>query len=136
MPGGRGNIDHLAVAPAGVFVIDAKHIKGRVRVAHPLFGAMKLLIEGRDRTKLIEGLDRQVSAVCSALAATDHPDVPVQGVLCFTRADLPLLGTRKMRGHLLLYRRALAKRLNTNGPLQAPAIGVITHALADALPPA
>ncbi len=136
MPGGHGNIDHLAVAPAGVFVIDAKHIKGKVRVADPLFGATKLLIEGRDRTKLIEGLDRQVSAVRSALAATDHPDVPVQGVLCFTKADLPLLGTRKMRGHLLLYRRALAKRLNTDGPLQAPAIGVIAHALADALPPA
>src|ERR1700683_2431630 len=33
MPGGRGDIDHLAIAPAGVFVIDAKNVKGKVRVA-------------------------------------------------------------------------------------------------------
>ncbi len=41
MPGGHGNIDHLAVAPTGVFVIDAKDIKGKVRVANPLFAAAK-----------------------------------------------------------------------------------------------
>jgi hypothetical protein len=60
MPGGRGNIDHLAIAANGVFVIDAKNIKGKVRVAKPLFGAAKLRIAGRNRTKLIDGLDRQV----------------------------------------------------------------------------
>jgi hypothetical protein len=134
MPGGRGNIDHLAVAPTGVFVIDAKAIKGKVRVAGSLFGAAKLVIEGRDRTKLIDGLDRQVSAVRDALAAGGHADVPVQGVLCFTTADLPLLGTRKMRGHLLLYRRALAKRLNTHGPIQPSTIDTLARALATALP--
>lgn len=32
MPRGHGNIDHLAIAAAGVFVIDAKQYRGRVRV--------------------------------------------------------------------------------------------------------
>jgi len=59
MHGGHGNIDHLAITATGVFVIDAKNIKGKVRVAKPLFGAAKLRITGRDRTKLIDGLDRQ-----------------------------------------------------------------------------
>jgi hypothetical protein len=133
MPSGRGNIDQLAIAPTGVFVIDAKDHHGTVRVAKPLFGAPKLLIAGRDRTTLLDRVDRQVAAVRDALAADDRSDVAVQGVLCFTTADLPPLGTTMIRGHLLLSRRALAKRLNADGSLQAPAIDALAHSLAVAL---
>jgi len=136
MPGGRGNIDHLAIAPCGVFVIDAKQYSGEVRVLDGMFGGPKLLIGGRDRTRLVDGLDRQVSAVRAALAARDHADVPVQGALCFTAADLPRLKALKIRRHLLLSRRALVKRLNADGPLPPPAIDAVAHALAAALPPA
>jgi hypothetical protein len=137
MPGGYGNIDHLAIAPTGVFVIDAKNIKGNVRVAKPLLRAAKLRISGRERTKLIDGLDRQVSAVRCALEASGHASVRVQGVLCFTNAaELPLFGTLKMRGHLMLHDRALAKRLNAGGSLQPAAIETIARTLAASLPPA
>jgi hypothetical protein len=136
MPGGRGDIDHLAVAPTGVYVIDAKAIKGKVRIARPLLRADKLLVSGYNRTKLIDGLDRQVAAVRAAVNDSGNPDVPVQGVLCFTKADLPLHGTQKMRGHLLLYRKALAKRLNVDGPLGSEAIDALARALAATLPPA
>jgi hypothetical protein len=134
MPSGHGNIDHLAVAPAGVFVIDAKAHKGSVKVIRPLFGAAKLTIAGRNHTKLLDGLDRQVEAVRAALDGDS--DIPVQGVLCFTNADLPLLGTPKMRNHLLLYRKALAKRLNADGPLSPEVIDELARRLAVALPPA
>jgi len=134
MPGGYGNIDHLAVAPAGVFVIDAKNIKGKVRVASPLFGATKLQISGRDRTKLIDGLERQVTAVSHVLGANDCEDVPVQGVLCFTKADLPLFGTPKMRGQLLLSRRGVAKRLSSDGRLSVESIEELAQLLAADLP--
>lgn len=133
MPRGRGNLDHLAIAPTGVFVVDAKDWSGKVRVATPLLGASKLLIAGRDRTSLIDGLDRQVSAVDEALASAD---VAIQGALCFTRADLPLFGTTRLRGHLLLYRKALAKRLNAPGPLSPDAIDALARTLAVAFPPA
>jgi Nuclease-related domain len=133
MPGGRGNIDHLAIAPVGVFVIDAKDWKGKVSVASPLFGKSKLSIAGRECTKLIDGLDRQVAAVRAALASPTQ-DMPVQGVLCFTQADLPLFGTTKMRSHLLLYRKALAKRLNASGPFSAAQIDATARALAAAFP--
>ena len=136
MPCGRGNIDHLAVAPSGVYVIDAKNIRGKVRVANPLFGGQRLMINGRDRSALIDGLDRQVHAVRGVLAAGGRAEVPVQGVLCFTTADLPLLGTLNMRGHLLLYRRALGRRLNASGPLGHPAIETLARLLVDALPSA
>jgi hypothetical protein len=136
MPTGGGNIDHLAIAPTGVFVIDAKNHSGKVEVRNPLFGAPKLVINGRDRTKLIDGLDRQVAAVQTALRASGHADVPVRGALCFTTAELPLLGTLKMRGHVLLYPKALAKRLNAEGPLEPAAIDELARGLAAALRPA
>jgi hypothetical protein len=61
---------------------------------------------------------------------------PVQGVLCFTQADLPPLGTTKMRSHLLLYRKALAKRLNAPGPFSSEQIDATARTLASALAPA
>jgi hypothetical protein len=136
MPGGYGNIDHLVVASAGVFVIDAKGSRGKVRVETPLLGAPRLLIAGRERTKLLDGLDRQVEAVRQALLAVAGSEVPVQGVLCFTMANLPLFGTLQVRGHLLLHRRPLVRRLCAEGPLRAPAIDALARALAVALPSA
>ena len=134
IPGSRANIDHIAVAPSGVYVIDAKDIAGKVAVHTPLFGQPKLLVAGRDRTKLIDGLDRQVAALTDALESEDVP--PVHGVLCFTRAELPLLGITRMRGHVLLYRKALAKRLNADGPLDTERIQAIARRLAAAMPAA
>ena len=136
MPRGRGNIDHIAIAPTGVFVIDAKAHSGTVRIENPLFGSAKLRIAGRDRTGLIDGLNRQVLAVREALDRAGRPDVPIQGVLCFTTADLPLLRTLKMRGHLLLYRKALAKKLNADGALEPAEIEAIARDLTRELPAA
>ena len=51
LPGSRANIDHIAIAASGVYVIDAKRYKGKIEVQTPLFGTPKLKIAGRDRTK-------------------------------------------------------------------------------------
>lgn len=134
MPGGYGNVDHLAVAPAGVYVIDTKAVNGKVRVSRPLFGEPKLLVAGRDRLKLVDGLDRQVAAVRGALDAIGRSDVPVTGVLCFTKADLPLIGGSQIRGHRLHYTHALARRLNRRGPLAKDQIDVLARELGTAFP--
>jgi len=136
MPGGHGNIDHLVIAPSGVFVIDAKNVKGKVQVSAPLIGATRLKIGGYNRTKFIDGLDRQVAAVRDALGAYHRAGVPIKGVLCFLQADLPLLGKPRMRGHLLLSRRALAKQLDQGGPLEQASIEALARTLTHALPPA
>ncbi|HEX4484590.1 MAG TPA: nuclease-related domain-containing protein [Solirubrobacteraceae bacterium] len=136
MPGGYGNVDHLAIAPRGVFVIDAKAVKGKVRIAQPLFGKPKLMVAGRNRTKLVDGLDRQVDAVRRALVEGGCGDVPVHGVLCFTKADLPLLGICQIRGHRLHYCRATARKLNRSGPYEKDAIDRIARQLAVAFPAA
>ena len=136
MPGSRGNIDHLAIAPTGIYVIDAKAHQGKVRIQNPLFGTGKLTINGRDCTKLLDGLDGQIAAVRKALPQDVGVSIQVQGALCFTTADLPFLRTQTMRGHLLIYRRALAKRLNAQGPLTSQMIETIASALATTLLPA
>jgi hypothetical protein len=87
---------------------------------------------------LVEGLDRQVAAVENALGDAAQ-SWPIQGMFCFTQADLPmlgLLGTTKIRSHLLLYRKALAKRLNASGPFTTAEIKATARALAAAFPPA
>ena len=138
MPPGHGhaNIDHLAVAPRGVFVIDAKAIHGKVRVSEPLFGEAKLIVAGHSRTKQLDGLDRQVAAVREALATAGRGEVPVSGVLCFTKADLPLLGGTEIRGHRLHHCRGTARKLKRSGPLTPEAIDAIARRLAIDFPSA
>jgi Nuclease-related domain len=123
MPGSRANIDHIAVAASGVYVIDAKRYKGKIRIARPLFRIPRLVIAGRDRTKLIEGLSKQV-AVVESIVADVVPGVPVHGCLCFLNPDgfmaesgLPVLRTLEIGGYRLLSSRRLAKRLNASGSL-------------------
>ena len=135
MPAGRGDVDHLAIAPTGVWVIDTKDWKGKVEVSSPWFGTPRLLIRGRDSTKIIDGLERQIAAVRAALDG-GYQEITVRGAVCFTKADLPFLMTQTLRGHLLLYRRALAKRLNADGPLSAASIEQLARHLATQLPPA
>ena len=135
MPGGAGNIDHLAVASTGVFVIDAKQWSGKVRVSAPLLGQPRLVIAGRDRTHLLDGFQRQVAAVVATLGP-DANQLAVHGVLCFTKADLPLLGVTRIRGHALVYRKTLAKVLNRRGPIGTATIERLARKLARDFPAA
>ena len=89
------------------------------------------MILGHDRSALIDDLDSQVALVRTALDEL-AADVPVHGALCVVDADLPLLGTLTFRGYPLLYRKALAKRLIADGPLDA----IQALRLAERFPPA
>lgn len=142
MPGSRANIDHLAVAPSGVHVIDAKRYKGKIEVRKPLFGKPKLMIAGRNQAKLVESLTRQVDAVRAALAEI-APDTPVHGCFCFINpagllaaSDLPLLRTLSIDDYALFYPRKLAKRLNRPGPLDEAEATRIAHELDTRFPAA
>ena len=137
MPGGHGNIDHLAVAPAGVFVIDAKRYRGKVGAVDRGFQGERLFVNGRDRTKIVDGLDRQVKVVREALGDMGQGEVAVQGVLCFIKRNFVLgEGKQTVRGHLLLRPRSLSRRLRAQGPLAPAAVEALARALAAVLPPA
>ena len=136
MPGSRANIDHIAVAASGVYVIDAKRYTGRIEVRNPLFGPEKLKIKGRDRTRLIEGLEKQVAVVEELLAS----EAPVHGCLCFLPPEgfmadsgLPVIRTLRVKGFPLYYPRRLAKRLGENGPLSRDQVRAIYDELAKKL---
>ncbi len=140
--GTRGNIDHIAIAPSGIYVIDCKRYKGKIEVAEPLFGNPKLKINGRDQTKLIHGLQKQVERVRAAVTDITR-DVPVRGCLCFVAPEgfladsgLPLLRTLKLNGYPLYYPRRLAKHLNERGALAPERRVTLQAELAERLPAA
>jgi Nuclease-related domain len=142
MPNSRANIDHIAVATSGVWVIDAKRYRGKIEVLNPLLGAPKLRIGGRDRTKLVDGLDKQVAAIQAVLSAVAS-EVRVRGCLCFLPPEgfmadsgLPVLRTLNIKGYPLYYPRRLAKRLHRRGTLTPEQARRIHAHLAASLPPA
>jgi hypothetical protein len=134
IPHGPANIDHIAVAPSGVWVIDSKRYTGKVAIRRPLFGRAKLTIAGRDQPKVIDGLAKQVAWV-EAQMADIAPEVPVRGALCFVDAELPLLGKPTFTGYPLLYPRGLAKRVNGPGPVPPERVRAIAAQLAERFPP-
>jgi hypothetical protein len=133
LPGKRANIDHIAVAPSGVWVIDTKCHRGKAWIRKPLFGKATLEIDGRDKTALIDALAKQVAAVREALSVR-RGAAPVHGALCFVEADLPLFGTLSINGFLGLYPRQLAKRLNAPGLLTVHEIRAVAQLLAERFP--
>jgi hypothetical protein len=106
-----------------------------VAVTRPLFGQGKLLIGGRDSSKLVEGLAKQVALVRAALAEI-APDVPIRGALCFVDSELPMLGTLRFKGYPILRAKPLAKQINAAGPLSADEARTLLVALAARFPSA
>jgi hypothetical protein len=104
VPGqGQANIDHIAVGPADITVIDAKTHRGRIRRDRD-GGVLSerrtiLRINGRDQTKLISGVENQIAHVHAALADLDvAQEIDVRGALCFPNVDgLPLFGQIEIR---------------------------------------
>lgn len=139
IPGSRANIDHLVVAPWGVFVIDAKNYKGRVerRDRGGFFSTdYRLYVGGRDKTALIAGLDKQVEAVRTALQP-EFADVSICKTLCFVDADWSLFASPiELGGAHVLWPRALGKLIRTKGSLSREQITAIEQQLARTLPKA
>lgn len=111
IPGTNANIDHIAITTAGTWVIDAKRYKGRpeLKVEGGLMRPRveKVLVGRRDRTKLVDGVLKQVDLVRDVVG-----DLPVTGVLCFVEADWPLIGgSFTSRNIHVLWPKRLAKIL-------------------------
>ena len=137
-PGTRGNIDHIVVAPAGVFVVDAKRYEGRIEIRNHgwfLRPDERLHVGRRDCSPLADNLGWQVAAVENALrAAGVEPMPPITPVLCFIDGDWPLIAPPDVfRGVRLEGPRSLRKRLAGN-TLDETALALLARILAAALP--
>jgi hypothetical protein len=135
VPKTKGNIDHLVVAGSGVWVVDAKNYDGLVQL-RDVGGFFKvdnrLYVGGRDRTKVIDGLDWQVRAVTKALVGLD---VPVLSAVCFTDAEWGWFAKPfTIREVFVSGPDGLARRISETSVLSVERIREIAIHLSGALP--
>ena len=138
MPASRGTIDHLAVTPRGVFVIDVRHDAGKLErrnlgtVVRP---DMRLYVGEHDRTTLLQGVEDQAEVVRDVLSPAWFVDSPVRGVLCFTGADWGLFASPFRLGNVLVtHPKFLYRLLSKEAEVATSAIQDAARALAIALP--
>lgn len=135
--GTKANIDHIVVTRGGVFVVDAKRYvdqRPELRVEGGILRPRveRLLVGGRDRTKLVDGVLGQVERIRTALADVE---VSVRGVLCFIEANWPLIGGHfTTRGVSVVWPRQLSRILDETGG-EVDVLSVRDR-LAQAFPPA
>jgi hypothetical protein len=136
---GGANIDHIAIGPAGVLVIDTKSHKGKIKTDRVggLFSPRRtvLLINGRDQTKLIDGVERQIGYVRDALNGSAD-DVQIQGALCFPSPDGLPFAQLRVREVVVDGPKRIAKLARRPGPLNPETIDQIWQRLASAFPEA
>jgi len=132
----RANIDHLVVAPSGVYVIDTKAYTGRIERRDKggfMRSEVRLYVGARDRSALLEGIARQRQYVCQTVG--DH--VPVHPVICFTGGDWGLFARPfTMDGVLVCWPKVLYKRVSAAGPGNLERVAEIAACLAARFPPA
>jgi hypothetical protein len=123
VPGSKANIDHIAVGPAGVFVIDAKKYTGQVEVRDVggLFRTdERLYVNNRDRTKLVDGVLGQIEVVRTALG-DEFAGVDVCGVLCFVGCEWGwFMRQKQLKGITALWPNVLVEHISAPGELGHP----------------
>jgi Nuclease-related domain len=141
IPGSQANIDHVVVAPNGVWVIDAKLYRGKVerRTLGPFWRPDRaVFVGGRDRTKLIHGLQRQVGAVTAALAPDPlAAELAVRPVVCFVASDWALFAKPfEIAGVQVTWPQKLVEAIGAPGPLTSTAVVRLANRIGVSLPPA
>ncbi|MFW8744939.1 nuclease-related domain-containing protein, partial [Mesorhizobium japonicum] len=138
VPGTRGNIDHIAITPWGVWVVDAKrYVDKRPDVVMEggflsFGGTRRLTVGGRKKDELVDGVLRQVERV---RAVVDEA-IPVRGALVFVDADWPLIGGHfTVRGVAVLWPRRIAKLMLRQEPPTVD-VGGLARRIAASFPPA
>jgi hypothetical protein len=139
LPGTQANIDHLAVTANGVWVIDAKRYSGRIAKVDKggwFSSDVRLMVGGRDRTKLIAGVHKQIARVATALGREFGAELPVHGVLCFVDADWGWFAKPFVLQEVLVtWGQALRERFTEPGPLGDELRTSVHRVLASSFPP-
>jgi hypothetical protein len=134
--GTRGNIDHIVIGPAGVFVVDSKSYMGAIQVRDVggwFRNDERLYVGRRDCTHLAEKMGWQVEAVEGLLDYLDC-GAPVTPVLCFVGTDWPVFAPTSFRGVQLEEPRSLARLVTATGVLFPNQIDWLARALGSGFP--
>ncbi len=113
IPGSRANIDHILVAPTGVWTIDAKNYTGKLETRRR---GQELWVKGRNRSKLLEQARRQAAVVGDVLSEAGFGAVPIRPALCFLGVEWPLLFTPREAGDVVLLSPRRLSRLAVGNP--------------------
>jgi Nuclease-related domain len=128
VPGARATVDHLAIGPRGVTVIDAVRERGRARIVDG-----RLLVNGEDRTSLVRDVLRQVEVIRLGLSAS--PNLPIGGAICWVEHDgLPRVRQLSLDDVLIDRPHVLAEELRRPGPLSLQRVRHLTALLDRRLP--
>ncbi len=137
IPGTQANIDHIAIAPSGIWVIDAKNYSGIVErrdIGGWFRQDFRLFVGGRDRTKIADGLSWQIHEVQKIVGAQR---VQIAGALCFTDAQWRLWAKPFRQGDVwVTWASKLVEMIAAKGPLTQKDIDYLATTIARELPPA
>ncbi len=134
LPGGRASVDHVVVAPSGVWLVAARKLKGVVDYRRD---GGRLLVAGRDRTELTQVIGEAVAPVAGLV---DDRSVPVHPALVLVEADWgspARILTKRPYWHgdvWIVWPAALIKMIGEPGPLDDGQVAEIGRRLELALP--
>jgi hypothetical protein len=133
LPGATHTLDHVVVAPSGVWLIDAVHLHGRLTkrdVGTRQEPQLRLILDGVDRTALVDSL--------SILRQTRHTIVDMQfGVevhtaMCLIDTTWPMSARPfKVRNHWVTWPRALTDKIRSSGLVPIRTAHDIAHAISE-----
>jgi hypothetical protein len=139
IPDSGANIDHIAVTPRGVFVIDVKHAGGHVRkrnIGRILHRDMRLYVGRSSCSELLADSENDADAVRDVLAPLALANLPVHPVLCFVGADWGVLPKPFKVGPVLVtHPTLLCRRLRKAAFVETDVIQAAARRLASSLPP-
>jgi hypothetical protein len=137
VPVTRGNLDHLVIAPSGIWLVDAKRYAAEVECRSTgAFGSgePRLFVNGRNQTRLVHAMGWQVAAVRAQLDTIGFGDVPVHPVVCFTSSRWAR-GTSPfdVHGVLVTWPSALVEAIGASGGLDVRMVDLVAHHLSSTL---
>jgi hypothetical protein len=135
----HATVDHIAIGPGGITVIDSKNLCGKIRVSNAggMFGPRMdtLQVNSRDHTALVATVEQQVEAIRDLLAMRGLPHIDVSGALCLSNgAGLPMFRQLRVRGVLIDDTKAVASLAARSGALNSETVAVAHAHLASAFP--
>jgi Nuclease-related domain len=117
VPGARASIDHVVVAPSGVWVVDSTW-------------RSELRVGAGDDAPPVELIERHVEVVTNAINGRAR-SVPIHAALCFPHAHWDCVPYAFwIDGVLVTYPADLVERVRAAGPLDEDTVGWIAARLA------
>ena len=86
VPDAASNIDHVVVAPSGVWIVDSKKWHGKIeyKAATGRSGAYRLFVNGHDRS---DEVDKIYTSIIPVAQVVSDRSIPINAALCFIDGD-------------------------------------------------